>query len=197
MAGGLHSRVVAAARVGLPVVALALLSTLFFLARTVDPTDAVPFADVALSERARDQQVTAPRVVGRSAGGTAFEVIADAARPGAADPRRMRLTTLRVELDGAGSDTVIDAVAGTVDGAARTLVLEGDVVIADARGFTLRTDRLEGALGALRLASPGPARGETPFGTVEAGAALLEEVDGARRLSFTDGVTLLYHPPDP
>ena len=45
----LHSRVVRLATIILPVAALALLSTVFMLARTVDPSDAIPFAEVDVS----------------------------------------------------------------------------------------------------------------------------------------------------
>ena len=202
MAEGFHSRAVVAARVGLPVAALALLSTLFLAARTVDPSAAIPFADVALSERVRDQQLTAPRVTGRAGGGTAFEIRADAARPDPEDPRRIHVDRLGLVL-GLPTDPSITRVAadrGEVDSAARTLVLEGAVVIRTTDGFRLRSDRLEGSLGRLRILSPGPVRGEAPFGTLRAGAMTLTEGaggGGGRRLVFTGGVEVLYAPPTP
>ena len=200
MARGLHSRAVSAARIGLPVAALALLSTLFLMARTADPSGAVPFADVDLSERARDQQITAPRIAGRTVGGTAFALVADAARPDLDDPRRMAIDALDLTLGRPGDASVTTVLArmGEVDSAERTLVLAGDVRIDTTDGLSLRTDRLEGSLNALRVASPGPVTGEAPFGRLRAGAMTITEArdgSGDRRVMFTDGVELLYVPP--
>ena len=202
MAGSLHSRVVAAAKIGLPVAALAIMSTLFLGARQVDPSGAVPVADASLSDRARDQQLTAPRITGRTQGGTPFDLRAQAARPDAADPRRLTVDALSLTLGGATEPdlTAVSAAGGTVDSAARTIVLAGDVRVDTTAGFRLRTQRLEGSLGVLRVVSPGPVRGDAPFGTLSAGGMVIEEsADGAdgRRFVFTDGVTLLYAPPDP
>ncbi|MEL6588071.1 MAG: hypothetical protein AAFQ50_15700, partial [Pseudomonadota bacterium] len=70
VADNTHSQLVSGAKVILPVIALVTLSTLFLLARTVDPDDAIPFADVNVSERARDQQLTQPKFSGVSSDGT-------------------------------------------------------------------------------------------------------------------------------
>jgi lipopolysaccharide export system protein LptC len=192
---------VAAGRVGLPVAALALLSTLFLMARTIDPNDALPFADPALAERVRDQQLTEPRIAGRTVSGTAFEIRADAARPAPGDPRRLSIEALDLTLGlpGDAAVTTVAAQAGEVDTGARSLLLETRVAIDTTDGFRLRTDRLEADLGRLRVTSPGPVRGEAPFGSIEAGAMTLTEdpEDGTRRFEFTDGVELLYVPPSP
>ncbi|UWQ22035.1 LPS export ABC transporter periplasmic protein LptC [Jannaschia sp. W003] len=191
-----RARLVAGAKVALPVAALALLSTLFLVARTPDPEDALPFAAVDIGERATDQQLTTPRVMGRSQGGTAFDLRAARARPDPADPRRMTIDALHLELSGRGEATV-EARAGTVDTAARTVVLEGDVAVDTATGYALRSDRLEGSLAELSLVSPGPVRGTSPLGRLRAGAMRLEERNGAARLVFSGGVDLLYVPPPP
>ena len=196
MGVGWHSRIVALARVALPVAALGLMSMLFLFARTVDPLDALPFAEVDVAARARDQQITAPRVSGRTEGGTAFRLVAERAVPAPDDPRRMGMDRMHLTLEEAGADTTVIARHGTVDMSGRTVVLEGDVQVDDVRGFHVRSDRLEGELATLRVASPGPVTGDTPFGTVDAGAFTITEEAGARRLSFTDGVELLYQPPD-
>jgi len=191
-----RTRLIAGAKIALPVAALALLSTLFLLARTVDPEAAIPFAEVDLSMRAMDQQLTMPRVMGRSAGGTAFELDAATARPDPRDPRRMSIETLRLRLAGRGAASVA-AARGTVDTAAREIVLEGDVSVETGTGYALRTARLEGSLGDLRLVAPGAVRGTSPLGSLKAGAMLLEDRGGATRMVFTGGVVLLYVPPSP
>ncbi|SFJ68475.1 LPS export ABC transporter periplasmic protein LptC [Jannaschia pohangensis] len=193
----LHSRLVRMAKLVLPVLALMLLSTLFLLARSVNPDDAIPVADVDVSERARDQQLTMPRFTGVSQDGTAFDLSARLARPDPTDPRRMTAEELRLVLDGlnGGQSTVISN-AGDVDTARRTLVLTGDVKIETSTGYSLTTDRLEGSLGRLDVVSPGPVSGDGPLGRLRAGEMRLnEDADGGTRLLFTGGVDLLYQPP--
>ena len=50
----LHSRLVAILKVALPLIALALLSTLFLFSRKIDPEDAIPYATVDVEDRLRD-----------------------------------------------------------------------------------------------------------------------------------------------
>jgi lipopolysaccharide export system protein LptC len=193
-----HTRLVRALRVLLPVAALALLSTLFLLARTVDPDDAIPFAEVDVSERARQQQLTAPRITGVSAGGTAFRLQAADARPDPEDARRLSADAMRLTLrDGDAAGAVVTAGRGIADTSARSVVLEGDVRVETTTGYEFRSDRLEGTLGRLRIVSPGPVAGSGPLGDLRAGTMLLEEdAAGRQTLAFTGGVDLVYRPPN-
>lgn len=196
-ARGLHSRAVRLGTLLLPLAALALLSTMFLLARSVNPDDAISFAAVDVSERARDRQVTAPRLSGVSDRGTAFDLAAREARPDADDPRRMSGTALRLVLDGQARDrATIVADAGEVDTGARTIALEGDVHIETSTGYDLETARMDGSLGRLEVVAPEEVRGTGPLGELRAGAMRIDEdAGGAARMVFTGGVNLLYLPP--
>ncbi len=55
-----YSRVVAWLKVLLPVIALVLLSTMFLISRTIDPSRAIPFANVDVEGMVRDQRISAP-----------------------------------------------------------------------------------------------------------------------------------------
>ncbi|CUH39915.1 Lipopolysaccharide-assembly, LptC-related [Jannaschia seosinensis] len=192
---GWHTRLVRLGRLVLPVLALMLLSTVFLLARSVDPQDAISFADVDVSERARDQQLTAPNVTGVSADGTAFDLSARMARPDPGDPGLMNAQTVRLVLTGDGRATVTSDFA-RIDTQQRDLMLDGDVRIDTSTGYRVRTERLEGTLGRLRIVSPGEVTGEGPLGRMRAGSLTIDEdADGAARLLFTGGVDLLYTPP--
>ncbi|WP_308916209.1 LPS export ABC transporter periplasmic protein LptC [Jannaschia sp. LMIT008] len=182
----------------LPIGALVLMSTLFLLARDIDPSDALPFAELDLTERARDLQLTEPRVSGRSLDGTAFRLVADTARPDPRNARRLTIDGLRLDLDGAGGDMArITATTGVIDTAGRTLSLRGDVRIATGTGLVVTTGRLDGNLRRLRLTAPGAVAARGPFGDVEAGGMVLQDGTGGARLRFTGGVDLLYVPPLP
>ncbi len=196
-AEGLRSRAVRIAALLLPVAALALLSTMFLLANRVNPDDAIPFAAVDVSERARDRQLTRPRFAGVSSRGTPFALTAERARPDAADPRRMSAQAPRLVLGTGEADrATVAAEAGEVDTGARTIALAGDVRIDTATGYALRTAAMEGTLGRLRVVAPGEVRGTGPLGRLRAGAMRIDEdAAGAVRLVFTGGVDLLYLPP--
>lgn len=196
-AGGLHSRAVRLATLVLPLAALALLSTMFLLARSVNPDDAIPFAAVDVSERARDRQVTTPRLAGVSGRGTAFDLAAREARPDATDPRRMTGEALRLVLDGkTGGQATLVADAGEVDTGARTIALEGNVRIETSTGYTLETPRMNGSLGRLEVTASEGVRGTSPLGRLRAEAMRLDEdISGAARMVFTGDVELLYVPP--
>ena len=194
-----HTRIVRGAKIALPLIALAILSLLFLLARRIDPADAIPISEVDVSERARDLQLTAPRVSGVSGAGTAYRVTAATARPDADDPRRMSFGTLRLDIgDAAGGTAEVTARTGAVDTGARRVALDGDVRIDTSTGFALRTERLDGTLGQLDVSAPGAVRGTGPLGTLSAGAMRLsEDAQGRRTMAFTGGVELVYTPPDP
>lgn len=194
---GLHSRAVRLGTLILPVAALALLSTMFLLARSVNPDDAIPFAAVDVSDRARDRQLTTPRFAGVSTKGTAFDLSARQARPDPEDPRRMSAEAPNLVLgdDAAGLTTIVSD-AGEVDTGARTILLEGDVRIETSTGYDLRTSRMQGSLGRLDVTAPQEVRGTGPLGRLRAGSMRLDEdAAGTPRMVFTSGVDLLYVPP--
>jgi len=56
-----YSRVVAWLRIALPLLALAILSTLFLLARTIDPAQNLPYADIDIDELTREQRIGNPQ----------------------------------------------------------------------------------------------------------------------------------------
>ena len=62
--GNLHSRIVMILKVTLPLVALAILSSLFLFSREIDPEDAIPYADVEIADRPAQPRMTG---AGRSA----------------------------------------------------------------------------------------------------------------------------------
>lgn len=76
-----YSRVVSYLKVALPLAALALLSTLFLISRTINTDPSIPFADFELENRLRGQQVTAPFFTGTTATGQEITIAATKALP--------------------------------------------------------------------------------------------------------------------
>lgn len=90
MKGDRHSRVVSWLKVLFPLIALALLSTLFLLSRAIEPQAVIPFADKEVQERLRDQQITGPFYSGTTADGDLISFSAEKLTTPAARPAPMR-----------------------------------------------------------------------------------------------------------
>jgi lipopolysaccharide export system protein LptC len=198
MADG-HTSLVRGARLLLPVAALGLMSTMFLAADRVDPDDAIPFAEVDVSMRARDQQLTAPRFAGVSQGGAAFAITAARARPDQDDPRRMTAEAVALDVvDPSQATLALTAGLARIDTATRSLSLEDGVRIVTSTGYDINAPRMHGRLDRLDVGAEGGVSGTGPLGDLSAEAMrLTEDADGAQRLLFTGGVDLLYVPPVP
>ena len=192
-----YSRVIAWLKVILPLAALALLSTLFLLARTVGPSAELPFADTDLQERIRNQQITDPTFAGATAGGDLIAFTAAVARP---DPEgRSRLDAdevdARIDLK-AGAAITFTADGGAFDDPGDRATLKGNVVITSSEGYRIETEELVSALRTVKAETPGTVRAEGPPGQFTAGKMVLTtQADGSdAQLVFTDGVKLIYDP---
>ena len=76
-----YSRIVAGMKILLPLVALGLLSTLFLISNTIDPSGPVPTAPIDLEQRAQSLGVTRPSFAGISGRGDEIKMRADVAWP--------------------------------------------------------------------------------------------------------------------
>lgn len=192
----LHSRLVAWLKIALPLVALALLSTLFLVSRTIDPSDAIPYADVDVEDRIREPRMTAPTYAGVTSDGAALTLTADAARPDAGDGATA--TALRARLatpDGARTDFV--AQNGRLNTATRLLTLEDGVEITTSSGYSITTEALTATLDRTEVTSAGAIAAVGPLGQINAGTLRITEdgaAPGSYVLVFKDRVKLIYRP---
>jgi lipopolysaccharide export system protein LptC len=191
-----YSRLVGWLKIVLPLSALAILSTLFLLARTPDIERTIPYADVDLDALARESRISAPDYSGVASDGTALQVRAEAARPDAANPARFSADRIEGRIDTAdGSIIQMRALAGEVDTEAGTASLSGDVVIETLSGYSVRTDGFIARLDTGRSESLGPVDVTTPFGHLSAGQFAIERTaddDRSHVLVFSGGVDLIY-----
>lgn len=191
-----YSRLVAWLKLLLPLAALALLSSLFLLARTVDPTQAISSADRDVEGLARDLVVGAPDFAGVTRDGSALRVTARLARPDQARPGRMQAEGVRATLDTpGGARYAMTAGSAVLDSPADRVTFRGDVVLSASSGYVFRTGALWASLTETRLEAEGAVTGAGPPGAIEAGAMTLRPTtDGDRGyvLVFKGGVKLVY-----
>ncbi|MEX0310930.1 MAG: hypothetical protein AB3N17_11885 [Tateyamaria sp.] len=190
-----YSRLVAWLKVLLPLTALGLLATLFLLARNVDPTAAIPFADTEIQARLQGQQVTAPVFAGTSDSGDRVSVSAGTMVTNGSDSNNATDLAAQIDLT-SGTRVVLFSDRGAFDMAGGTSSLEGNVVITTSTGYKLTSDALFTDFDQMTLESPGPVTGTGLSGTLDAGRMRLEKsADGENaHLVFTNGVKLVYRP---
>ncbi|MCR8724406.1 LPS export ABC transporter periplasmic protein LptC [Frigidibacter sp. ROC022] len=190
-----HSRLVAWLKIVLPLIALAILSTLFFVSRSIDPSQTIPYADVDVEGLARDQQIGAPTYTGMTEDGSAIRIAADSARPEAGGQRLIATApSARIELPG-GRIIEIHAESGRIDRDAGEAGLTGAAMITSSDGYRIETDSIVAQLDRTGMETAGPVSGTAPFGEISAGRLVLtQNPDGGYLLRFEDGVKLIYRP---
>lgn len=188
---------VALLKVILPLLALVLLATMFLVPRTIDLESAIPFADVELETRLRDQQVTAPSFSSQTGRGHLVAVTAAKAHPDPEEPSRIVAEDLdtRITLTSGQLITVL-AEHGEMDGAFQDLLLEDGVHITTSSGLKLDTDSLIMSLDQVRAETGGPVSATLGIGQLDAGRMAIRPAGESDDiyLFFTKGVRLLYTP---
>lgn len=193
-----HSRVVTGMKVLLPLAALGLLSTVFLISNTVDPSQSVPTAQIDLEKRARELGATNPSFAGVTRQGDEIRFKADIVRPDPATPER--LTADRVvaqfRLEG-GVRVDVTARSGEFNQRAPSAQMQGDVRMTTSTGYVIDTARLISRLDVLHVLSPGTVTASGPLGDLTAGRMLLHNAaaSDAAELLFSAGVKLVYQPP--
>jgi len=198
VADNAYSRLVAWLKILLPLAALAILSTLFLFSRVIDPTQAIPFAEVDVEALARDPRINTPDFAGVTEDGAALTIKAESARP---DPINKGSATalkpiLVIETPD-GVRTEISAELGMIDNAAGTVLLQGAVQLMTTLGYRVETSAISASLDRTSVMTDGQISATGPLGALTAGKMELVLADPASNtyvLMFTQGVKLVYDP---
>ena len=193
-----YSSIVAVLKVALPLGALALMSTVFLISRSIDPERAVATTTVDIESLVQEPRISVARFAGVTDDNAALTVMADTARADPDEGFRLELTVLTGALQTLdGQRTEFNAQYGALDQRENHLAMEGDVVFRSDPGYSLQMDRLTAALDRTEIRGVGNVRGEGPAGSVRADAATLQlsgRGDGAYVLVFSGAVRLIYDP---
>jgi lipopolysaccharide export system protein LptC len=192
-----HTRVVGWLKVALPLAALAILSTLFLVARRIDPEDALPYAEVDVEDLAREPRMTAPSYAGTTTDGAALTLKATEARP-QTEGSPASAAGLRLELATPdGGKTELNAAMATLDEVADQVLLSGGVTVVTSTGYRLETPEVAARLDRSGLESRGEVTATGPAGDIRADGMVLSQdnqTPGAYLLIFKGGVRLVYRP---
>jgi lipopolysaccharide export system protein LptC len=196
-AGNAYSRFVFWLKVLLPLAALAILSTLFLVAETLDPDKAIPYADVDVDRLIREQGITKPAFGGVTESGVRISMSANSVRRDKTDQQQFigeELVAL-VELP-KGTRIDIASPTGTIDSETREAVLDGGARLVTSQGYTIDTERLTARYDIVQAETAGAVLATGPGGQITAGRMTLERdtESGDYLLVFKDGVRLIYQP---
>ncbi|MEH6645540.1 LPS export ABC transporter periplasmic protein LptC [Sulfitobacter sp.] len=192
-----YSRMVALLKVAFPLAALALLSTLFLLSRALDTETPIPFADVEIQERLRDQQITGPFFSGTTTDGDQMSFYAEklVTLPGSVGGNRAEDVLAKIETD-KGTTFQLQGDVAELDIGENTAVLTGDVSMVSSSGYRINTARLTALISELDVTADGEVLASGPLGQLTAGKMRVfkpNQTDSTQML-FSDGVKLVYTP---
>lgn len=193
-----YSRLVLWLKVALPLAALAILSTLFFVAETLDPEAAIPYADVDVERILREQGATSPEFGGVTADGVEISLAASAIRPGSDDTNRWIGSDLAAHLRLPSGQTLsIDSPEGIIDAKHNEAVLQGGALLESSIGYRVTTERIVTTFDDAQILADRGIVADGPPGKITAGRMVLNRIDSTpptHHLVFTDGVRLVYKP---
>ncbi len=193
---GLHSRLVAVLKVGLPLVALLLLASLFLIPPDDRLEGELVFSRGDIAALGSGLRITRPTFSGMTRDEDPFRFTADLVVPDAAPPTRAAVTGLSgtMEFEG-GPGVSLASQTAELDLEASRIALEGAVRLETTDGYRMTAPAMDVDLGAGVLEAVGPVETEGPMGRIEAGLLRIAPgPEGPRVISFGDGVRLVYRP---
>jgi lipopolysaccharide export system protein LptC len=193
-----HSRRVAVLKRALPLLALALMATVFLVLRTEPPRPYTSGTDDDATDLLTAPRMTAPSFAGVASDGTEVLLRARTASPPMAPGAGAQVSgaalTLRLPT---GRTIEAEAAEARLDPGQERIVLSGGVSLSDPHGWQVEIETLIAPTDGSSLESPAPVAAQGPAGKVDAGGMVFDRSAGPGRevLVFNRGVRLLYTPP--
>lgn len=187
-----YTRRVRLLKVGLPLLALGILSSLFLFSKSMTMDGALPFAEVDIEDRLREPKMVDVQIATTSVDGAGVKIVAQSILPSGTTGALARqangeITTLSGDL------TRVSAPLVAYDGKNATAALTGGVEILSA-GYNMTTEALDLAIETAQMDSRGQVRAFGPLGQLDAGQMSLTQNPDGFVLVFKSGVHLLYKP---
>jgi len=191
-----RSSVIYGLKVVLPVLALALLSTIFLVARKPHEESFLPNLELLIDRENGSDGMRKSLYAGSTDAGDALSVRANSVTPDSEDPDLLRARDFELDIDYVdGRDLAVQSREATFDEGGDAIDLEGSVHIVTSDGYDMRTDRLIAQTNTGFASSPGPVVVDAPMGKLTAGAMEITREngeDGTTQMFFTQGVKLVY-----
>ncbi len=191
--GDLYSTFVTWSKVTLPILALALLSTLFLVSGKVDVTQSLPYANSNVDEIIKDQRISRPFIDSVTDDGTEVTLTAAFAKPDITNPGRFTTEDLQLRLRNPDSRAVrLTAKTGVVD--RHGADLRDGVTIVTSDGFTIKANSLAADFAARTLAARDGISTTLAIGSLTADSMVVTDGSDQSEIVFQGNVHLVYQP---
>lgn len=197
---GLYSRMVTVLKVGLPLVALAMLAGLFLISEDGGRRGELVFTPADLAALGDGMRVRDPIFSGVTDRDDRFRFTADEVTPDAAPPTRADIVALTGRIDFAGGRGVdLRSDAAALDLETQQMGLTGDVRVTTSDGYDLAARQVDLDLRGGGIRAEGAVSGRGPMGDIAAARLTVSppaDRSGERTFLFENNVRLIYDPPD-
>ncbi len=195
MRRGGYSRFIYFLKILLPLIAIALLATVFLATKERGLEGGLSFSKIDMLALESGIRITKPRFSGSNATGDSYYFSADLVLPDAPNPSQLKVDGISGEIQFAqGTSVQITAQKAEYEVAARKLRMAEGVSIVFSDGLSVKTDGLVAELGLGRFLTDGAVTATSPMGDIAAGLLRIEteKHDGEenRMIWFENGVKL-------
>jgi len=198
MAARGYSRFITWVKIILPVLALAMLSSLVLFSKKIDPEMAIPFADTDVEDLAQNQRVGSPTFSTVTARGSAITISALSVLPDANSPDIVFAEFVTARIEGGAVDWIqLTAENAAINTAEQQASFTGAVEIETAQEYRVMTETLNTRLDIVDLSAPGDISIKGANFALSAGSMRLSEIEKSGEnhlLVFKQGVKLVYQP---
>lgn len=195
---GLYSRFVAVLKVGLPLLAIAMLGSLFLFTEDDGPGGELTFTPAELADLGAGMELLNPVFSGSTDENDTFRFTASVVVPDATPPTRAEAKAVsgRMSLVG-GPDVDLTAATADLDLVSRLMRLAGSVEVVTSDGFRLEAERMNVDLRAGTLEADEAVAASGSMGRIDAARLTVRPdpaVRGNRLFLFQGDVRLVYDP---
>lgn len=193
----LHIQLMTGLKYLLPMIALGLLSVMFYMSQSVPQESIIPDSERQLYDRVNGPQVNAPYFTGVTGAGDRLSMSAMSVKPDQSVEEDLEIdqVVLRIKT-GPNQDILASSDSGLIRNEQGLLVMEGSVQVVTNDGYQLSASKITSKMDALWLYAEGPVKGTGAAGFLEAGSMEIfrNAETGSLQYIFQDGIKLIYDP---
>jgi len=193
----IHFQLMTGLKYILPMIALGLLSVMFYMSQSVPEESTIPYSERRLYNRAKSPQVSAPYFTGVTGAGDRLSMSAMSVKPDQSVDEDLEIdqVVLRIKTS-PNQDILASSDSGLIRNEKGLLVMEGNVQVVTNNGYQLSASKMTSKMEALWLYADGPVKGTGAAGVLEAGSMeiLRDSETGNLQFIFKDGIKLIYDP---
>ena len=190
-----YSKVVVWVKITLPLIAIALLSSIFLLSGAPNPDAALPYAEIDLNQVAREQRVSQPRFAGVLGEGQEIVLIADAVSADGSQIDQIHAQNIsgRIEL-GAMDFLTLEAASADIDMAHQIARLHDSVTVQNSLGYQATSEQMLLDLDVFGIRAPTPVHITGPGLDLRSDTMDMSGEEGQTIVHFNGSVRMLYQP---